>query len=331
MAKKENKVENKANEVNEVMTMEQANNELREMMELPLTKTTTFGFSLDMIPSLSTEHEVVEGIGESDVFKFTYMAGKNETTVTIRDKASVVALTNIEKLALVMNGGANAIVREMRKVSRETIKKSGLSPLQFFKKAFDKVLAENTIERYYRISLLFVNPETFEYRTGIDKTTAVSNLDVALPLFKFKERKIDINELSEEEIEEEYKKFYAEYILKDLLHLYLSQTKLKEEVSKLKKGVIDSTATDKGEVKNEDENGKKEDENGKNEDNGKAEGNTDNNKTSEGTTDNREGVTNTDNFAEVAKSIAIISKLLADEDIKAKFAEVVDYIQNIMK
>lgn len=325
MAKKENKVENKVmnNEVMENEVMENA-------CVLPLTATSSFGFSLDMIPSLSTEHEVVEGIGESDVFKFTYMAGKNETTVTIRDKASVVALTNIEKLALVMNGGANAIVREMRKVSRETIKKSGLSPLQFFKKAFDKVLAENTIERYYRISLLFVNPETFEYRTGIDRTTAVSNLDVALPLFKFKERKIDINELSEEEIEEEYKKFYAEYILKDLLHLYLSQTKLKEEVSKLKKGVIDSTATDKGEVNN-DENGKKEDENGKNEDNGKVEGNSDNNKTSEGATDNREGVTNTDNFAEVAKSIAIISKLLADEEIKAKFAEVVDYIQNIMK
>ena len=272
----------------------------RETLNLTLSKDSTLTLFSDMLTSTHNSIEEFNG-KETEVFKFTVNKGKEVTTIVIRDKASVTALTNIEKSARLQGATATVICSEMRKIPKSTIEKSGLSALNFFKGAFGDVLSDNTISRYFRISRLFFDPNTYQFRKGLEVDTLVSNLDVVLPLFKFKERNIKIEDLSEEEIENEYNNFFENYIIKDIIHLFKSQSQLKEEVSKANKGIIDEK---------------------KNDDNGKAEnGNAEN-----GNAENGNG----NNFDKIAESIAIIRQLLDDEEIKAKFDDVVAYIEETL-
>ena len=294
------------------------NNVTRETLNLTLSKDSTLSLFSDM---LTSKHNAIEEFNgkEMEVFKFTVNKGKEVTTIVVRDKASVSALTNIEKSARLQGATATLICSEMRKIPKSTIEKSGLSALNFFKGAFGDVLSDNTISRYFRISRLFFDPNTYQYRKGLEVDTLVSNLDVVLPLFKFKERNIKIEDLSEEEIENEYNNFFENYIIKDIIHLFKSQSQLKEEVSKASKGIIDE--------KKNDDNGKAD--NGK-ADNGKAEnGNADNGNADNGNAENG-NAENGNNFDKIAESIAIIRQLLDDEEIKAKFDDVVAYIEETL-
>ena len=292
------------------------NNVSRETLNLTLSKDSTLSLFSDM---LTSKHNAIEEFNgkEMEVFKFTVNKGKEVTTIVVRDKASVSALTNIEKSARLQGATATLICSEMRKIPKSTIEKSGLSALNFFKGAFGDVLSDNTISRYFRISRLFFDPNTYQYRKGLEVDTLVSNLDVVLPLFKFKERNIKIEDLSEEEIEKEYNNFFEEYIIKDIIHLFKSQSQLKEEVSKANKGIIDEKKKD-----SKDNNG--------NTDNGNTDnGNADNGNADNGNVDNG-NVDNGNNFDKIAESISIIRQLLDDEEIKAKFDDVVAYIEETL-
>ena len=308
------------------------NNVSRETLNLTLSKDSTLSLFSDM---LTSKHNAIEEFNgkEMEVFKFTVNKGKEVTTIVVRDKASVAALTNIEKSARLQGATATLICSEMRKIPKSTIEKSGLSALNFFKGAFGDVLSDNTISRYFRISRLFFDPNTYQYRKGLEVDTLVSNLDVVLPLFKFKERNIKIEDLSEEEIEKEYNAFFEEYIIKDIIHLFKSQSQLKEEVSKANKGIIDEKKKDNGNV----ENGKAENGNAENGnvENGNVEnGNAENGKAENGNAENGNAengkAENVNNFDKIAESIAIIRQLLDDEEIKAKFDDVVAYIEETL-
>ena len=284
-------------------------NENRKALALTLSKGSTLSLYSDM---LTSKHNTIEEFNgkESEVFKFTVNKGQEVTTITVRESASVTALTNIEKLSRLANASASVICSEMRKIPNSTIEKSGLSALNFFKGAFNDVLSDNTISRYYRISRLFFDPNTFAFRNGLDCDVAISNLDAVLPLFKFKERNLKVEELTEKELLAEYNAFFEEYILKDTIHLFKSQTQLKEEVKKASKGIIDNKATSES-------------------------GNSSDKATSE--SGNSSDITNSDNsaatsnnFDKIAESIAIIRQLLDDEEIKAKFDDVVAYIEETL-
>ena len=312
------------------------NNVSRETLNLTLSKDSTLSLFSDM---LTSKHNAIEEFNgkEMEVFKFTVNKGKEVTTIVVRDKASVSALTNIEKSARLQGATATLICSEMRKIPKSTIEKSGLSALNFFKGAFGDVLSDNTISRYFRISRLFFDPNTYQYRKGLEVDTLVSNLDVVLPLFKFKERNIKIEDLTEEEIEKEYNTFFEEYIIKDIIHLFKSQSQLKEEVSKANKGIIDEKKKDNGSTDNgngstDNGNGSTDNGNGST-DNGN--GSTDNGNGStdndNGSTDNGNGSTdNGNNFDKIAESISIIRQLLDDDEIKAKFDDVVAYIEETL-
>ena len=307
------------------------NNVSRETLNLTLSKDSTLSLFSDM---LTSKHNAIEEFNgkEMEVFKFTVNKGKEVTTIVVRDKASVSALTNIEKSARLQGATATLICSEMRKIPKSTIEKSGLSALNFFKGAFGDVLSDNTISRYFRISRLFFDPNTYQYRKGLEVDTLVSNLDVVLPLFKFKERNIKIEDLSEEEIEKEYNNFFEEYIIKDIIHLFKSQSQLKEEVSKANKGIIDEKKKDSKDNNGNTDNGNTDNgntDNG-NTDNGNADnGNADNGNADNGNVDNG-NVDNGNNFDKIAESISIIRQLLDDEEIKAKFDDVVAYIEETL-
>lgn len=300
----------------------------RETLNLTLSKDSTLSLFSDMLESKHNAIEEFDG-QKQEVFKFSVNKGKEVTTIVVRDPASVTALTNIEKSARLQGATATLMCSEMRKVPMSTIEKSGLSALNFFKGAFGDVLSDNTISRYFRISRLFFDPTTFQFRQGLEVDTLISNLDVVLPLFKFKDRNLKIEELTEEEITAEYNAFYKEYIIKDLIHLFKPQSKLKEEVAKLLKGVVDGDSKESENKVDNSNNSDNKTDNGKISDNKTDDGKISDNKSDDSTTSDND-TESTNNFTEIAKAISIIRNIIEDDEIKAKFDEVVAYIEETL-
>ena len=177
------------------------------------------------------------------------------------NKLAVNALVNIDKLLFISSKSTKGLVLGMAKLTKAHAEAVGLKSVKaLLHNKFGKELDVNTIEKYRRIGLLFAadrnDPNNYEWREGIDSEVSVSNLDVVMTLFNLKENKINLENCTDDEIDEMFADFYGKYIVLDRIHLLASQKSLKEEVKEILNPSIEAEAI----IKDADENGA--DENG---------------------------------------------------------------------
>ena len=216
-----------------------------ETVKTEIVKTTGFDMLDRLLEKVKPDVKVVAG-KETEVITIKYEVKKDgETktvTRTIDNPKLVTTLTNIDKLS-VMNGvSLSLIVLSMGMVDNELAKKYGFkSATDLLKKKYAKTWSDNTIVKYYNIARVFgdFSGDSPKFRSELDDDISISNLDVVLTLCKDYDKA-----KTPEEFTEVFNTFWNTYVSTGLVHLYNTQKKLKEEVDKAKKGVIDGVAKD---------------------------------------------------------------------------------------
>lgn len=161
------------------------------------------------------------------------------TTIQIRDKATVLALSNIDFFAGMTTLSLKGFVGSMAKISREEAKKAGFKSVVDMVAHIHKEYSKTTLNLYRRIGLLFIDQdaEGFQWRPGIAESVSVNNLSVVLALACNGTK--DLEELSKEELEDLYERFYADYIATGDINLTAPQSQLKKAVRLINSGIIE--------------------------------------------------------------------------------------------
>ena len=223
------------------------NNITKNAMVNTNIETTSTGFDMldRLLAKVKPDTKVVAG-KELEVVTIKYEVKKDgETktvTRTIDNPKLVTTLTNIDKLSVMNNVSLSLIVLSMGMVDNELAKKYGFkSATDLLKKKYAKTWSDNTIVKYYNIARVFgdFSGESPKFRSELDDDISISNLDVVLTLCKDYDKA-----KTPEEFTEVFNTFWNTYVSTGLVHLYNTQKKLKEEVDKAKKGVIDGVAKD---------------------------------------------------------------------------------------
>ena len=198
-----------------------------------------------LLAKVSPDTKIVAG-KETEVITIKYEVKKDgETktvTRTIDNPKLVTTLTNIDKLSVMNNVSLSLIVLSMGMVDNELAKKYGFkSATDLLKKKYSKTWSDNTIVKYYNIARVFgdFSGDSPKFRSELDDDISISNLDVVLTLCKDYDKA-----KTPEEFTEVFNTFWNTYVSTGLIHLYTTQKKLREEVEKAKKGVIDGVAKD---------------------------------------------------------------------------------------
>ena len=216
-----------------------------ETVNTEIVKTTGFDMLDRLLAKVAPDTKIVAG-KETDVITIKYEVKKDgETklvTRTIDNPKLVTTLTNIDKLSVMNNVSLSLIVLSMGMVDNELAKKYGFkSSTDLLKKKYAKTWSDNTIVKYYNIARVFgdFSGESPKFRSELDDDISISNLDVVLTLCKDYDKA-----KTPEEFTEVFNTFWNTYVSTGLVHLYTTQKKLKEEVDKAKKGVIEGVAKD---------------------------------------------------------------------------------------
>ena len=213
--------------------------------EMVNTNSTGFEMLDRLLAKVKPDIKVVAG-KELEVITIRYEVKKDgETklvTRTIDNPKLVTTLTNIDKLSVMNNVSLSLIVLSMGMVDNDLAKKYGFkSATDLLKKKYAKTWSDNTIVKYYNIARVFgdFSGDTPKFRSELDDDISISNLDVVLTLCKDYDKA-----KTPDEFTEVFNTFWNTYVSTGLVHLYNTQKKLKEEVDKAKKGVIDGVAKD---------------------------------------------------------------------------------------
>ena len=216
-----------------------------ETVNTEIVKTTGFDMLDRLLAKVKPDTKVVAG-KETEVITIKYEVKKDgETklvTRTIDNPKLVTTLTNIDKLSVMNNVSLSLIVLSMGMVDNELAKKYGFkSATDLLKKKYAKTWSDNTILKYYNIARVFgdFSGDSPKFRSELDDDISISNLDVVLTLCKDYDKAKTLDEFTEV-----FNIFWNTYVSTGLIHLYNTQKKLKEEVEKAKKGVIDGVAKD---------------------------------------------------------------------------------------
>ena len=216
-----------------------------ETVKTEIVKTTGFDMLDRLLAKVSPDTKIVAG-KETEVITIKYEVKKDgETktvTRTIDNPKLVTTLTNIDKLSVMNNVSLSLIVLSMGMVDNELAKKYGFkSATDLLKKKYSKTWSDNTIVKYYNIARVFgdFSGDSPKFRSELDDDISISNLDVVLTLCKDYDKA-----KTPEEFTEVFNTFWNTYVSTGLIHLYTTQKKLREEVEKAKKGVIDGVAKD---------------------------------------------------------------------------------------
>lgn len=173
----------------------------------------------------------------------------NKTIVAkkLRNPVAVASMVSIEQMLYIRSRSQKALVLAMSKLNIEHAKSIGLKSVKaLLRSRFGKELSDNTIDKYRRIGIIFANNREdvndFSYREEIESDVSVSNLDVVMTLFNLKERDINLEELTQSEVDKLFNEFYEKYIVTDMIHLSKSQAELKKEVHDILNPAIDVEA-----------------------------------------------------------------------------------------
>ena len=205
----------------------------------------------------------VETVGKvtSEFYEFSYIKkdkdGKEvSTAVQIRDKATVMALTDIDLFSGLAKMSIKGFVIALSKIAKEEAKKAcGGSVVDLVEKCHPEY-SRTTLNMYRRIGLMFADrsKDGYEWKVGIPSSVSVNNLSVVLALAS---QKKELEECKETEIDELFEEFYANYIATGLIILTTSQSELKKQVKNINSGIIEGESK---ELSDNSENEKKEEE-----------------------------------------------------------------------
>ena len=216
-----------------------------ETVKTEIVKTTGFAMLDRLLAKVLPDTKMVAG-KETEVITIKYEVKKDgETktvTRTIDNPKLVTTLTNIDKLSVMNDVSLSLIVLSMGTVDNELAKKYGFkSAIDLLRKKYVNKWSDNTIGKYYNIARVFgdFTGDTPKFRAELDDDISISNLDVVLTLCKDYDKA-----KTPEEFTEVFNTFWNTYVSTGLVHLYTTQKKLKEEVEKAKKGVIDGVVKD---------------------------------------------------------------------------------------
>ena len=179
---------------------------------------------------------------------------KTSVARTLRNEVAVNQILNIAVFDAIENGCVKNKCIGMSRVEKKDAESVGLkSAKQLINKIFPKY-SENTINKYRRIGKIFgkpfdkENPNSYEWREGIDFEVSVTNLDAVLTLVEGCE---NVDDMSEKELAKAYEVFYKKYIVTDRIHLLATLKTVRSEVDEIKHpSIIDGVST---EVENTDD------------------------------------------------------------------------------
>ena len=209
------------------------------------------------VPTMARTEKVGKKV--SDVYEI-FKTGKDKdgkditTTIQIRDKATVALLSDIDVLAYMAKGSIKGFVCAMGKISREVAKKAGFKSVVDMVYENHKDYSRTTLNLYRRIGILFTDKENsgYEWIDWIPSSVSVNNLSVVLALACNGVK--DLEECTQDEINELLENFYCEYIATGLINLTTTQSELKKAVKSIATGIIDGTVKETDNSNNSDEN-----------------------------------------------------------------------------
>lgn len=197
-----------------------------------------------LIPQNNLSQEVTKKGKKVELYTFTYPKktkdGVQNTTVEIRDTKAIATMLDVDMFASLGTIQQKGLSVSLGRLSKKTAEKAG------FKTVVDMIaerhsnLSKNTLQKYRRIGLLFgdKSADGYLWRSFIPQSVSVSNLDVVLTLFD----KLDLEALTEEQLEEKAYDFYEKYIVEDKISLLATQKVLKEQVRNIKNPPIEGKA-----------------------------------------------------------------------------------------
>ena len=213
--------------------------ELQEVQEVQKSELThSLENALAVFDSMQTgKHNVIIAGQERSEYTFETERkkdGKTElVTVTLRGALAVSTMDKLEKLESFKGQATKLICLSMGKFTKRDAENAGFKSVRELIIARFPYYEANTINMYRNVALLFAedneSADSYSWCDGIDSDTSVTNLSCIVRVLKLKERKIDLEKLSKDEIIK-LRNEVIHYIIIDDLHPLLPLIKLRKEV-----------------------------------------------------------------------------------------------------